>query len=158
MKRVLLVDDDPIIQKLYQNGLTRQGLKVDLAADGLAAMKALKTQRPDVVVLDLMIPKFSGVDVLKFMRAQSDLANIPSILLSNAFMDDMVREAAKVGANKALLKAGCTPLVLHAIIMGVLEGKATGEDASMKLSAPGQAPIEDVTPASTPPPPPPVPT
>ena len=74
MKRVLLVDDDPLILRMYNSALSQRGFQVDIAADGLSAIKFLREAPPDVVVLDLMMPTLSGVEVLKFLRRQPNLA------------------------------------------------------------------------------------
>jgi DNA-binding response OmpR family regulator len=80
MINILLVDDDPHILKLYQERLAQQGARVTTAADGVAAIQALRGSKPDVVVLDLMMPKFSGVDVLKFIRYGFDTPKLASAL------------------------------------------------------------------------------
>jgi CheY-like chemotaxis protein len=120
MKRVLLVDDDPLILRAYQESLSHHGFQVDTANDGLSAMKALSTAPPDVVVLDLMMPMFSGVDVLKFIRAQADLGRLPVIVLSNCYMDDVSRQAEAAGVHSTLLKAHTTPTVLTDAIQAAL--------------------------------------
>lgn len=121
-KCVLLVDDDPLILRIYEASLAAQGFRVETAADGLAAMKALRAVKPEIVVLDLMMPKFSGVEVLKFMRSQPDMATLPVIVLSNAYMDDLTRGASTSGAQKILLKVRCTPSILFESIQEVLAG------------------------------------
>ena len=121
-KRVLLVDDDPLVLRIYGSSLSSQGLSVETATDGLAAMKALRTVKPHVVVLDLMMPKFSGVEVLKFLRAQPDMASLPVVVLSNSYMDDLTKGASLSGAQKILLKVRCTPRILFEAIQEVLTG------------------------------------
>lgn len=134
MKRVLLVDDDPVVLRIYRDGLGRQGFQVDTAADGLAAMKALRAARPDIIVLDLMMPRLSGVDVLRAVRSQPDLATLPVVVLSNCYMDQLAREAAEAGAQKALLKVRCTPALLCEVIQEQLEGKAASLDPSQLMA------------------------
>jgi DNA-binding response OmpR family regulator len=119
-KCVLLVDDDPLVLRIYGSSLTAQGFAVETATDGLAAMKALRAVKPQVIVLDLMMPKFSGVEVLKFMRAQPDMATLPVVVLSNAYMDDLTRGASLSGVQKILLKVRCTPAILFESIQEVL--------------------------------------
>lgn len=125
-KRVLLVDDDPLVLRIYGSSLTAQGLEVVTAFDGLAAMKALRTAKPNVVVLDLMMPKFSGVEVLKFMRAQPDMAGVPVVVLSNSYMDELTQGATVSGAQKILLKVRCTPAILLGAIREVLASAKGG--------------------------------
>jgi CheY-like chemotaxis protein len=133
-RRILLVDDDPLVLRLYQEALSQQGVQVDTAGDGMAAIQALRVKRPDVVVLDLMMPRFSGVDVLKFIRAREDLANVPVVVLSNSYMNEMAQQAVSLGVQKALLKVRCSPSVLMGIINSVCEGKP-GSEAPLHLSA-----------------------
>lgn len=168
MTKVLIVDDDPIVLRIYQRGLTQRGLQVETVTDGLGAVKALRQGRPDVVVLDLMMPHFSGVEVLKFIRADAGLANLPVVVLSNAYMNDLAREAAAVGAQKALLKVGCNPNLLVECIHEVLEGAPVELEPSRLVAAPKPVPKPApepptpaappaVAPASAPPSPAPVP-
>ena len=148
MKRVLMVDDDQFVLRLYQEALRREGFEVTTAQDGLAAMKALRANKPDVVVLDLMMPTFSGVDVLKFIRSQPDLAALPVIVLSNSYMDDLAQGAATGGVQKALLKVSCSPSVLLGVITELRDGEGAGLDTSRLLAVPKvtSAPLPKSTP------------
>lgn len=143
--RVLLVDDDLVVLSIYGRGLTKRGLQVETATDGLAAIRAIHQSRPDVVVLDLMMPKFSGVEVLKFVRGEKQLNNLPVVVLSNAYMSDLARDAAAMGAQKALLKVGCNPQMLSDAIREVLEGTPQVLEpsrlvATPELNSPAEAP------------------
>jgi CheY-like chemotaxis protein len=150
-KRVLLVDDDPLVLKLYRDGLTGVGFEVRTASDGIGAMTELRAGLPDVVVLDLMMPRFNGADVLKFIRTQPRLASLPVVVLSNSFMDDSGKDAITSGAQKALFKARCTPAVLQLVINEVLEGPIRASEPSVPLA------VEMKQPAKADPPPPAVP-
>jgi CheY-like chemotaxis protein len=140
MKRILLVDDDTVILRLYQEGLSQHGAKVDIAADGLAAINTLRTTVPDVIVLDLMMPKLSGVDVLKFIRSEAALKKVPVIVLSNSYMNQLAAEASSLGVQKALLKVRCSPSVLLGVVDEVLAGGAASTDPSLLLAVPDHAP------------------
>jgi CheY-like chemotaxis protein len=139
-KRVLLVDDDPFVLKMYQQGLSARGVQVKVAADGLAAISALRADKPDVVVLDLMMPKLTGADVLKFMRSEASLKEVPVIVLSNSYMNQLAAEAVALGVQKALLKVRCSPSVLLGIINDITVGKPSNEDASYLLAVPDRRP------------------
>jgi DNA-binding response OmpR family regulator len=153
MSKVLLVDDDPIILKIYGDGLSSHGLEVESAPDGLQAIKMLRSSKPDLVVLDLMMPKFSGVDVLRFIRAQKDLDRIPVVILSNAYMGDLARQAVALGVQKALLKVRCTPSAMAGTIKDVLAGKTMLEDPAQWPAVPTEEPPP--APVALPPLPPP---
>src|SRR5258706_5653229 len=121
-KKILLVDDDGLILEIYHRKFSGAGFYVETAQDGLAAMKLLSGFKPDLVVLDLMMPKLGGIDVLKYIRASLALKDIPVIILSNSYMSDVALTAAQVGANKALLKQRCTPDLLISVVTGLLNG------------------------------------
>jgi CheY-like chemotaxis protein len=126
MKTILFVEDDPIIIRVYCSKFLREGFIVEVAEDGLVAMKMLPAVKPDLVVLDLMMPRINGADVLKFIRSDPVLQATPVILLSNAFMSDLAQAATALGAELALLKSGCTPAQL-VMAAGKLLGVATFE-------------------------------
>ena len=149
-RRVLLVDDDPIILRIYQNGLTRLGFAVTAAANGLAAMQALRHSTPDIVVLDLMMPKFSGAEVLRFIRSRPQTESVPVIILSNAYMDSLAQDAARLGANRGLLKIKCTPASVASVIKELLEGLPFGTPQDQLLAAPAEVvPAPVVSPETT---------
>jgi CheY-like chemotaxis protein len=132
-KHILIVDDDAVILRIYQDGLASRGFKVTTAVDGLAALKAMKQALPDLLVLDLMMPKLSGVDVLKFVRADPSLSAVPVIVFSNAFMNEIAIEANNLGVKKALLKIRCTPARLAEVIEDVLAGRESPDDPNQLL-------------------------
>jgi CheY-like chemotaxis protein len=139
MRNILLVDDDPHILQLYQERLAQEGARVVTAADGVAAIQALRGGKPDVVVLDLMMPRFTGVDVLKFIRSQPELKTLPVVVLSNSYMNQLAAEAAALGVQKALLKVRCSPSVLLGIINDLLAGRTSSEDTSQLLAVPDRS-------------------
>lgn len=120
MKRILLVDDDPIIRLVYRKQLLDAGFQVDLAADGLSALKWLHATPPDVVVLDVMMPKFSGLEVLKYLQSQPALKDVRVIILSSMQFGGEQREAVTTEADKVLAKSECTPAILIAAVNEVL--------------------------------------
>ena len=95
MKKVLIVDDNPIITKIYRERFAQAGYQAETAENGFMAMKALIATRPDIVLLDLMMPIMHGVDVLRYIRATPELKATPVIILSEAYMSDLALEAAK---------------------------------------------------------------
>jgi chemosensory pili system protein ChpA (sensor histidine kinase/response regulator) len=119
-KTVLLVDDDEVIIRLYQKKLQDAGFHVEIASDGLAALKILPHASPDAVVLDLMMPKFTGADVLKFIRSNPTLKHTKVVIFSNAYMTDLAQSAEKIGVDESLLKSRCTPAHLVGVINELL--------------------------------------
>jgi CheY-like chemotaxis protein len=140
MKTIFLIEDDAVVVKVYGAKFQREGFRVEVAEDGLIAMKTLLQVRPDIVVLDLMMPKLNGVDVLKYIRSTPELKKTPVIILSNAHMTSLAQEAAAIGAEKALLKSSCTPSQLLEVIDSLLSGAAAESDPAGRLAVPKPSP------------------
>ena len=134
MKTIFFVEDDSVVVQMYSAKFVREGFRVEVAEDGLVAMKMLPTVKPDVIVLDLMMPKLNGVDVLKYIRSNPALKATPVIILSNSHMTKLAQEAAAIGAERALLKSSCTPGQLIGVINDLLSGKTVGSDPSKRLA------------------------
>jgi DNA-binding response OmpR family regulator len=121
MKRILLVDDDAVVIRSYRDRLSAHGFQVNTASNAAMALSILRSAKPDLVVLDLMMPEVCGVEVLKFIRSEERLAQTPVVVLSNDCRDDLARHAARIGIEKAFLKAQCSPSVLMAAIDEILQ-------------------------------------
>ena len=135
MNTILLVDDDKLIVEIYRKKLVQHGYEVVVAQDGLAAIRALHETRPRVVVLDIMMPKFNGLEVLEFIRAKPDLANTRVVVLSNYYTDDDKRERATAKADRHLTKSNCTPARLILAVSSLMA------DDSAPTQAPSVAPV-----------------
>jgi DNA-binding response OmpR family regulator len=109
MKNVLIIEDDQIVANVYRNKLAVEGYKAEIASDGENGLKVMRTFKPDVIILDLMLPKMSGVEVIKQIRSEDEFAKVPVIVFSNTYLTNMIQEAWKAGATKCLSKASCSP-------------------------------------------------
>jgi DNA-binding response OmpR family regulator len=136
MKTIFIVEDDAVVVHVYRAKFVREGFGVEVAEDGLMAVRMLAAVKPDVVVLDLMLPKLSGVDVLKFIRSSPALKDTPVIILSNAHMSSLAQQAATIGAERAFLKSSCTPGQLVEVINDILSGNTLESDPSKRLAVP----------------------
>ena len=110
-KQVLLVEDEPFLSGMYQTKLKLEGFNVDTAADGEEALEKMKGTKYDIILLDIMMPKLNGFDVLKEMRAdkKGPLGSIPVIMLTNLGQKSDVEQAMALGANDYIVKAHFTP-------------------------------------------------
>jgi len=122
MNKILVVDDDALILHLYRQKFSDAGFEVETASDGVAAIRFLHSQKPNIVVLDLMMPRLSGVEVLKFIRSDAALRDTPVLILTNCFMGDMVELATSLGVQGALYKTECKPSELVALVREILAG------------------------------------
>ncbi len=108
-KILLLVEDDPLLVTMYQTKFSAEGFQVFTATDGEAGLALAKNQQPDIIVLDIMMPKLDGIEVLRAIRQDPVLKNIPVLMLSNLSELAKQKEAMELGAREFLVKANLTP-------------------------------------------------
>jgi CheY-like chemotaxis protein len=132
-----------LVLQLYSKKLQQAGFEVQIAGDGLMAIKALGGPPPDLMVLDLMMPRFSGEDVLKFMATKPDLANVSVVVLTNSFMTEQARSVAPFKVSRALFKGESTPAKMLEVVTQLMGAQTSG-------SAPSAAPVAPVAPAAAP--------
>jgi chemosensory pili system protein ChpA (sensor histidine kinase/response regulator) len=124
-RTILYVEDDPVALTAYRRRLEQEGFSVEAAKDGLEAMRILLRLVPDLVLLDLMLPKFDGAEVLRFMHANPRLKTVPVIILSTNSIVEADEEYVLEGANRRFIKDHCTfPMLLQAIQQLLAEGPA----------------------------------
>ena len=121
MKRILIIEDDPVVTNIYRHKYETAGYKVAAAANGEAGLQQLRDFKPDLVQLDLMVPKVNGVEIIKKIRAQQETQSLPIIVLSNCYVEDMVYEARKAGADRCISKARCSPKMLLDVVSELLK-------------------------------------
>jgi CheY-like chemotaxis protein len=109
MKKILIVEDDPVVGLVYQRFLEKHGFETDLARDGAQGLERLPVFEPDAVLLDLMMPKVGGIVVLSTIRADEAYRHLPVIVLTNACVPAFIQQATKAGANHVLDKSKVTP-------------------------------------------------
>ena len=102
--RILVVDDEPAIVRLMEYVLDRQGYTVRTAADGDEGLHAVSEFRPDLIILDVMMPRKDGYTVAEAIRSDPALAQIPIIMLSAKAQDTDVEQGLAAGANLYLTK------------------------------------------------------
>ncbi len=108
MPSVLVVEDYPGLQHLYQTALEAEGYEVQVAGDGETALEITRQHRPDLILLDLLMPKLGGLDVLRTL----DLKHHPGIkviVFSNMASPELAQEARELGALQYLIKTRYTP-------------------------------------------------
>lgn len=110
MKRtVLLVEDDKLFATIHADALRSQGCTVIFAEDGEEGLKKAQTEKPDVIVLDIGLPKKDGFQVLKELRASEEAADTPVIMYSRLSSREDVNQALELGANEYLIKSQHAP-------------------------------------------------
>jgi DNA-binding response OmpR family regulator len=125
MKRILIVEDDNFIRDLYNRAFSKAGYEVSVAADGQEALDVVKNTNFDMILLDIMLPKVNGIDVLRaYKDPKSGVKDTPVFLITNLGQEDIIKEAFKLGADGYLLKAQLTPKNVVDEANGFFEQKA----------------------------------
>jgi DNA-binding response OmpR family regulator len=101
---VLVVDDDPVIQKLLQVNFEMEGYTVLLASDGVEGLERVRADRPDIVILDVMMPRMNGLEVAAALKDDAATAGIPIILLSAKAQESDLRAGETTGAEDYVTK------------------------------------------------------
>ena len=109
MAKILIIEDDVLIAKVYKTRLEADEHEVRIAGDGETGLKMLLAEKPDVLLLDLMIPKVSGVEVMENIQKNSSLKGLPVLVYSNLVEEDKVEKVKSLGAKEFLAKADFTP-------------------------------------------------
>jgi CheY-like chemotaxis protein len=104
-KKILLAEDDRFLRRACETALTRRGLHVVAAEDGEQALALIRSERPDLVLLDLLMPKMTGIEVLRTLRADPEIANIPVLILSNSSRELEMHDAESLGVVGYFIKA-----------------------------------------------------
>ena len=122
-KLIYFVEDDPLMFRVYERLFKFSGFDLEVASNGEEAIESLKTitRKPDVFLLDVMMPKVSGLDVLAFIKQDSNLKDIPVIMFTNLFSKDEVAQATKMGASLYLVKSENYPSEVVEKILGFLK-------------------------------------
>lgn len=107
--RILIVDDEEILRRIYTDRLTFEGFTVDTAADGEEALSKIRTSPPNLILLDILMPKLNGIQVLEQISTDTNLKTIPVIVLSNVANDENIKKALALGAKDYLLKTNFSP-------------------------------------------------
>jgi DNA-binding response OmpR family regulator len=102
--KILIVEDEEILRKVLQEKFTKENFSVKTAKDGGAVMALVKSFKPDLILLDIVLPKKDGLTVLQELRDNAEFSTIPVIMTSNLGEDEKIKLALKLGAVDYLVK------------------------------------------------------
>lgn len=110
MRKILIVEDDFYISDIYYRAFTAGGYAVESAADGEIGLQKAKSSAFDIILLDIMLPKINGIDVLRELRTPGTLTEeTPIFMTTNLGQDNIIKEAFKIGADGYFIKAQLHP-------------------------------------------------
>jgi CheY-like chemotaxis protein len=119
--RVLLVEDDPSVAQMYKLKLELDGYQVEVAPDGVKALEMAHAILPDIIFLDIRLPKLDGLEVLERLRSDPATEPLPVVILSNFNEKELVERGARLGALDHLIKSHTTPAKLVSGLDGWLK-------------------------------------
>lgn len=140
MKKALVVDDNKVVSAAYQNLLRVDGLAVETAFDGAQALALMADHMPDVVLLDLKLPKIDGLTVLKRLREMPSGQGIPVIVFTESHVPAMINSAWESGATLVLSKASSPPKAVVAAVRKALADTDSPPEALARNGAQADAP------------------
>ena len=108
-KKILIIEDDQDVRELYAEVLRDEGFEVEEAVDGQSGLAKVLEGRYDLLLLDIMLPKFDGLEVLKSIKQKAEVKGTPVVLLTNLGREAIIKEGFALGANGYLIKSEHTP-------------------------------------------------
>jgi len=109
MKKILIIEDEKVLAEMYRDKFTRAGFEVILAFDSEEGIILAKKEKPDLIVLDILLPKENGITFLTWLRKEPEIFSIPVVAFSNYDDPETKRQAVKLGVKDYLIKTSYTP-------------------------------------------------
>lgn len=123
MAKILIIDDDSLLVRMYQKKFENDGYIVATADDGETALQRVQELKPDLILLDIMMPKMNGLQVLAVLKENKETSNIPIILLTNVGgSDEDAQRGLEMGAVAYLVKASNRPKAVVEKVKEILKG------------------------------------
>jgi twitching motility two-component system response regulator PilH len=127
MAKILVVEDDPLMSRMYQKIFTFEGYEVAMAADGQEGLDQARSLKPTLILLDVMMPKLNGLQVLEKLKADPETKAIPVVMLTNLAGEQDAESALTKGAIKYIIKSEHDPKEVADMVKEILAGYTRGE-------------------------------
>lgn len=146
MSKILIVEDDPMLVEIYEKKLGEAGFEVKIITNGTTAVEEALAFRPEIILLDVVLPDMDGYEILEAMRKEDDLQNTPIYIFSNLAAKEDMERATSLGAAGFLTKSSFTPSQLAAEIKKILgkEITAPAAPAPAPEAKPDAAPAPEI--------------
>jgi CheY-like chemotaxis protein len=132
MPKVLIIEDDPLMSRMYQRIFTFQKYDVEVAADGEEGLVKVASYKPTVILLDVMMPKMNGLQVLEKLKTDPENKNIPVIMLTNLAGQQDAETALSKGAVKYMVKSEHDPKEIADMVKEIIAGYTRDEIPTVK--------------------------
>ena len=123
MAKVLLVEDDEMLHSMYTQKFGKEGYTVFSAYNGLEGIKQAEAEKPDIILLDIIMPKMDGFVTLKKLKDNPVTVNIPVVMLTNLGQEEDVKKGKELGADDYFIKANHTPAEIVDKVKELLKSK-----------------------------------
>lgn len=120
-KRILLIEDDPFLSEIYVTKFEEGGFLVDVLENGILGIDVIKEKRPSIILLDIVMPKMDGFELLRMIKGDAESVRIPVVILSNLGEQENVERGLALGAVAYLVKAHYTPTEVVMKIKQILD-------------------------------------
>lgn len=127
MAKVLIVEDDPLMSRMYHKIFSFEGYEVEIADNGEEGLEKTRTTKPTVILLDIMMPKMNGLEVLDKLKADPDTKTIPVIMLTNLAGQQDAEAALSKGAVKYIVKSEHEPKEITHMVKEIIAGYTRNE-------------------------------
>lgn len=127
MAKILVVEDDPLMSRMYQKIFTFEGYDIELAGDGEEGLEKAKTVDPTIILLDVMMPKMNGLEVLDKLKLDPATKGIPVVMLTNLAGQKDAETALEKGAVKYIIKSEYEPKQVANMVKEILAGYTRDE-------------------------------
>ncbi len=121
-KKILVAEDDNILRDVLMEKLSRDGYEIRGAEDGIMAIEKISAWKPDLILLDILMPKKDGIEVLEYLSKDVELSKIPVIVISNSGQTVEIERALELGARDTTIKAVFEPKEVIEKIEKILSG------------------------------------
>jgi CheY-like chemotaxis protein len=122
MAKILIVEDDPLMSRMYQKIFTFEKYEVEMAGDGEEGLAKAKSAKPEIILLDIMMPKMNGLEVLDHLKANPETKDIPVVILTNLSTQADAEAALNKGAVKFIIKSEQDPKEVADMVKVILAG------------------------------------
>lgn len=116
MAKILIIEDEKTLSDMYRTELERRGFQVITTLDGEEGIEVANKEKPDLIILDLLLPRIQGMDVLKILKEKKETKEIPVFILTNYDTPEEKEKGDGLGAEKYILKTSVTPKEIGDII------------------------------------------
>ena len=119
--KILIIEDDLFLLEIYAHKFSDADFDIVTALDGESALEVAHKEKPDVILLDLILPKIDGLEVLRLLKKDKEFSSIPVVILTNRGEKDLVEKAVKLGAAAFITKITYTPTEVVSKVKSIVE-------------------------------------